>query len=720
MTDIQTGQAYGTANGSNTLETHVQVAIKDPSKSDASQPETERQPNPDEAAMPSSLTQILNEFDEEVERQDVVPLSNKEPRLNSSSVRLKPVMIELAKRPATPLTKKLYKSPSKDWVEEIPKGDNSESWSKAALLVRYVESENPVTDLFLMHSITVQDPALKEMVRSILQDYPGLDTDVQNLTFETPFWPFAHRWDRLESMLKSPMDAERMTLLLELYNILEGQLGNDVRRSADLKAHGQIDWKLLWTLFTPGCAVMIGDDENAQFGLVKEVDYIRKECERFCRLEVAHIDFDGRRYGWDTLMILIKDFSGVKSITELKSTTKTPVLPQKYCAEVQSILPALEDRGRRTVEIWRAKNHAYKGKVTWQEYNPHGPDHKRFEFVDGHIIVDAVEHANHESSVDVTSYPHGLRSLVPSGELCLEGFGDDASDPLATHRWTTAALGVAPEVFFYTQVRGYCLTTKRWTNFEVGKISDIKWNDAAYERLVIPPPRKRLLRALIEEHRHMKTEADDMIQGKGQGLVFLLNGPPGTGKTLTAEAIAGKLHLPLYIVDASQLGEDVEELEDKLRQILTLAGTWEVVLLLDEADAFLERRDSNPEHAERNKRVAIFLRVLEYFRGILILTSNRAVEFDEAFHSRIHLTLHYADLDHAARVQVWKNLLGMAPHAVRDEEIAEFAQRKLNGRLIKNVIKMARLLAKSEDHAINAEDIREVVEIMEHDIMADS
>jgi hypothetical protein len=33
---------------------------------------------------------------------------------------------------------------------------------------------------------------------------------------------------------------------------------------------------------------------------------------------------------------------------------------------------------------------------------------------------------------------------------------------------------------------------------------------------------------------------------------------------------------------------------------------------------------------------------------------------------------------------------------------------------------MARLLAKSEDHAINAEDIREVVEIMEHDIMADS
>jgi hypothetical protein len=710
MADIHPSQAGSTASTARELDTHVHTPITGSSKPDSTQPETERGSNLDEALLPSSLIQILKEFDEELEQQGEnlqVAYAGKGPELDQ---------VKVIVSPKTPLTKKVYKSPSKDWVEDIPISDK-DSWSKAALLIRYVESGDPVSDLFVMNSITVQDPTLKDMVRSILQGYPSLDTDVQNLTIETPFWPLAHRWDKLQSLLRSTLDAENMTLLLELYKILEEQLGDDIRRSADLRAHGQIDWRLLWTIFPPGCAVMIGDDHRAQLGLVKECEYVIKDNVQYCTLEIAHLDFDGQQYGWDSLVVWIREFNGARSISELKSTANKTTVPQQYCAAVQSITTALEDRGRRTMEIWRAKNHAFKGKVSWTEHNPDGPDHKRFEFVDGHIIVDAVEYANHRCGVDVTPYPHGLRSLVPQGEVCLLGaFGDDASDPLAIHRWTTDTLKIAPEAFFYLYVRGYCLTTKRWTPFAVDNITDIEWNDEAYDLLVIPPPRKRLLKALIEEHKHMKAQADDMIQGKGQGLVFLLNGPPGTGKTLTAEAIASKLHLPLYTVDASQLGENIATLEKKLRQILILAGTWEVVLLLDEADAFLERRDSNPDHAERNKRVAIFLRVLEYFRGILILTSNRAVEFDEAFHSRIHLTLHYTDLDHAARMEVWRNLLAMAPHAVRDEEIVEFAQRKLNGRLIKNVIKMARLLAKSEDHALNAEDIREVVEIMEAEL----
>jgi SpoVK/Ycf46/Vps4 family AAA+-type ATPase len=202
-----------------------------------------------------------------------------------------------------------------------------------------------------------------------------------------------------------------------------------------------------------------------------------------------------------------------------------------------------------------------------------------------------------------------------------------------------------------------------------------------------------------------------MIKGKGQGLILLLNGPPGTGKSLTAEAIADKMRLPLYAIDTSQLSDDVEDLEDDLRTIFRLAEAWDVVLLLDEADAFLERRTSNSTHAKRNKRVAVFLRVLEYFRGILILTSNREVEFDEAFHSRIDLTLRYSNLDYDARTAVWKNILSLAPHAISQECIESFAEKHLNGRQIKNTIKMARLLAISEGHELNAQDVRAVIDI---------
>jgi hypothetical protein len=46
----------------------------------------------------------------------------------------------------------------------------------------------------------------------------------------------------------------------------------------------------------------------------------------------------------------------------------------------------------------------------------------------------------------------------------------------------------------------------------------------------------------------------------------------------------------------------------------------DLVLLLDEADVFMQSRDS--KSLERNKLVAIFLRLLEYFEGILFLTTN--------------------------------------------------------------------------------------------------
>ena len=52
-----------------------------------------------------------------------------------------------------------------------------------------------------------------------------------------------------------------------------------------------------------------------------------------------------------------------------------------------------------------------------------------------------------------------------------------------------------------------------------------------------------------------------------------------------------------------------------------MVARWEAVLLLDEADVFLEARSTHD--LERNKLVSIFLRVLEYYEGILFLTTNR-------------------------------------------------------------------------------------------------
>lgn len=52
----------------------------------------------------------------------------------------------------------------------------------------------------------------------------------------------------------------------------------------------------------------------------------------------------------------------------------------------------------------------------------------------------------------------------------------------------------------------------------------------------------------------------------------------------------------------------------------------------------------------------MFLRALDYFQGILFLTTNRVGQFDEAFMSRIHLSLGYDKLNDHARSQIWDNL----------------------------------------------------------------
>lgn len=86
------------------------------------------------------------------------------------------------------------------------------------------------------------------------------------------------------------------------------------------------------------------------------------------------------------------------------------------------------------------------------------------------------------------------------------------------------------------------------------------------------------------------------------------------------------------------IGENAAEVEKKLEQIFTNSHRWGCVLLLDEAEVFLAKR--NLEDLTRNAMVSVFLRVLEFYSGILFLTTNRVGTMDEAFKSRIHISLY--------------------------------------------------------------------------------
>jgi len=261
-------------------------------------------------------------------------------------------------------------------------------------------------------------------------------------------------------------------------------------------------------------------------------------------------------------------------------------------------------------------------------------------------------------------------------------------------------------------VLGFCFGLKEWGGFALDRLEPVQWSDEPFNSLVLSPSHKKLIHALVKQQELRASTFDDFVQGKGKGLVGLLAGPPGCGKTLTAEAVAEVTHRPLYCVSAGELGTSADHVDGRLSKILELAQRWKAVVLLDEADVFLSQRKDTD--VERNALVAIFLRQLEYYQGILILTTNLVSQCDAAFESRIHFTVHYPCLDFNSRRQIWKSFIARATRGdtFTPKEIDGLAEVPLNGRQIKNTIATAQSLSLEDDRPLTPAHVRTVLDVM--------
>jgi SpoVK/Ycf46/Vps4 family AAA+-type ATPase len=277
-------------------------------------------------------------------------------------------------------------------------------------------------------------------------------------------------------------------------------------------------------------------------------------------------------------------------------------------------------------------------------------------------------------------------------------------------------------------VYAFSMVAKRWGVFLVDNIKEVEYNKTAFDDLIIPQAQKSLIRSLVNDHAQNTSTYDDIIEGKGKGLIFLLHGPPGVGKTLTAESLADSTQRPLYTLGCGELSTSTVLVEKTLKRALELANRWNALVLIDEADVFMEQRDSHD--LKRNELVSstyysstihpklslifakhlpftVLLRVLEYFQGVMFLTTNRVSSIDSAFKSRIHLSLYYPHLSPSARTTIWKSQITRASASAWLN--AGFMDRltayDINGRQIKNTVRMACSLAANEKREVCEVDI---------------
>ncbi|KAJ2902746.1 hypothetical protein MKZ38_000172 [Zalerion maritima] len=275
-------------------------------------------------------------------------------------------------------------------------------------------------------------------------------------------------------------------------------------------------------------------------------------------------------------------------------------------------------------------------------------------------------------------------------------------------------------------VAGFSFGSKEWGVFNIEHVEEVEFAaDAFQSSLVLNSQYENMLLSLAQVHENSTLGFDDVIRGKGRGVVCLLHGEPGVGKALAAgsrspsptsllgglsmekrltHALRGKLpervadhcRKPLMRIEASNLGPTAESIEAGLPESFRLATKWKAVALLDEADVYLEQRTAHD--LQRNGLVAEFLRVLEYYEGVLFLTANRVESFDRAFKSRVHLALHFPRLGQASRIIIWSTFLSrVSPSfeakAAMDGTLDLFAREELNVGQIKNFVRIAQALS---------------------------
>lgn len=199
--------------------------------------------------------------------------------------------------------------------------------------------------------------------------------------------------------------------------------------------------------------------------------------------------------------------------------------------------------------------------------------------------------------------------------------------------------------------------------------------------------------------------------GKTPSRLLLLVGPPGSGKTMSSEALAGELHLPLYVIRLeAMITRFMGETAAKLRVIFDETAKRRGVYPFDEFDAVGAHRAANNDVAEMRRVLNSFLQFMEEGNStdsIIVCSTNHPKLLDRALLRRFDQVLEF----HAPTSQQVRKLIS-----------ANLSKMKIQKANWKTIVQAAKDLSQSEivratDDAVKTAILDERIELKTDDIL---
>ncbi|KAI0967674.1 P-loop containing nucleoside triphosphate hydrolase protein [Xylaria arbuscula] len=560
---------------------------------------------------------------------------------------------------------------------------------KYALVVRQIfDSDGQLEETV----VDIRGEALRDILATILEGAEGLRLNEKPPVIEPKLLYHCAPKLRLRLESESAAQPQDSTLIFDLeaaLQLIKEDFSGDESSINSLVSKRHITFDFLWAIFPPN-ELIYTLDQLSEPCVYRAVNHrVRKRPDGSIVFVISSrkVDSNGKSLGWARITGLeIPMFPGEKLISDLQ------VFPLSFHPEYAQTRKDLLERGRRRLLLHKQGFYEYTGHALQEREDPN--KNKYFEKFNsyGRVVIDHVAFGQ----INANS------GFIPKIDRVL--FDDELQDDQI--------------ITLPSMVYGFSLGAKLWGGFAVSRIEPVKWDPSIWKSLVLPNTQKRLIRTLIQNHVSNGGGFDDFVRDKGKGLVGLLAGPPGVGKTLTAEAVAESVQRPLYMLSSGELGDKPHEIDKRLSDVFELTQTWKAVLLLDEADVFMAKRTSSD--ITQNAIVSIFLRQLEYYQGILLLTTNRIESIDDAFQSRIHFCHIYKELDSVARKSIWLEFLkkaALVPNIivdVSDDDVDELALRNINGRQIKNIVNMTQSIALEEKCPLTVKEVSMVADTLQN------